>query len=261
MDVISDFAYPLPAVVIAEMMGVPPDRPRPVQGLVRRPDGAGVRGAGRGRNVANAPRAACWSCRSIWATLVRRFRAAPQENLIATLHSGAGGRRHAHRRRDRGHLHTAAFRRARDHHQPHRQRPAAPCWHNPDQLERLRSHARRPTTCGRPPRRSCASTARPRCRSAWLPTTSTRAGSLIRRHDMVYLVQAAANRDPDVFAEPKPIRPGTQPHRACGLRFRVALLPRRRGGPPRRDPSPSTPSSGGCPICAPVPSRPSGIPP
>ena len=93
MDVITDFAYPLPAVVIAEMMGVPPsdrdlfkDWSDDLMVLV-----FGAHGVEGRRERAQS---GLLDLSEYLGGLVRRFRAAPAENLIHTLIRAQEGGRH-----------------------------------------------------------------------------------------------------------------------------------------------------------------------
>ena len=199
MDVISDFAYPLPAVVIAEMMGVPPsdrdlfkDWSDDLMVLV-----FGARGVeGRRQRAQNG----LLELSEYLGGLVRRFRSAPEENLIHTLIRAQegddtltddeivgtcilllfGGHETTTNLIGNG-LHALLA--------------------NPDQLERLRAgdgddYLRAATE-------EILRFDGPSKMQVRMAATDIDVGEqVIRRHDMVYLVQAAANRDPAVFAEP-----------------------------------------------------------
>ena len=164
--------------------------------------------------------------------LVRRFRAAPEENLIGTLIRAQegddtltddeivgtcilllfGGHETTTNLIGNG-LHALLG--------------------NPDQLERLRVHDS--TDYLRAATEEILRFDGPSKMQVRMAATDIEMdGQLIRRHDMVYLVQAAANRDPGVFADPDRLNLERNPHRPCGLRVRAALLPRCRGGPPGR---------------------------
>ncbi len=199
MDVISDFAYPLPAVVIAEMMGVPAsdrdlfkDWSDDLMVLV-----FGARGVeGRRQRAQHG----LLELSEYLGGLVRRFRAAPAENLIHALIRAQegddtltddeivgtcilllfGGHETTTNLIGNG-LHALLA--------------------HPDQLERLRTN-----DDGEYLRAATEEILRfdgPSKMQVRMAATDVDVGDqVIRRHDMVHLVQAAANRDPDVFADP-----------------------------------------------------------
>lgn len=200
MDVISDFAYPLPAVVIAEMMGVPTgdrdlfkDWSDDLMVLV-----FGARGVEGRRERAQH---GLLELSEYLGTLVRRFRTEPAENLIGTLIRAQegddtltddeivgtcilllfGGHETTTNLIGNG-LHALLA--------------------HPDQLERLRSH-----DDGDYLRAATEEILRfdgpSKMQVRMAADDIDVGGAVIRRHDMVYLVQAAANRDPDVFADPE----------------------------------------------------------
>lgn len=84
MDFVSDFAYPLPAIVIAEMLGVPPaDRDR----FMRWSEDL-TRYSGTGQAQINVARDAARSAQELSAffgDLAKQRRAAPREDLISNL--------------------------------------------------------------------------------------------------------------------------------------------------------------------------------
>ena len=199
MDVITDFAYPLPAVVIAEMMGVPAsdrdlfkDWSDDLMVLV-----FGARGVEGRRERAQS---GLVELSEYLGGLVRRFRAEPAENLIHTLIRAQegddtltddeivgtcilllfGGHETTTNLIGNG-LHALLG--------------------NPDQLERLRAN-----DDGEYLRAATEEILRfdgPSKMQVRMAADDVDLGDrVIRRHDMVYLVQAAANRDPEVFAEP-----------------------------------------------------------
>ena len=199
MDVISDFAYPLPAVVIAEMMGVPAsdrdlfkDWSDDLMVLV-----FGARGVeGRRERAQNG----LLELSEYLGGLVRRFRAAPTENLIGTLIRAQegddtltddeivgtcilllfGGHETTTNLIGNG-LHALLA--------------------HPDQLERLRAN-----DGGEYLRAATEEILRfdgPSKMQVRMAAADVDVGErVVRRHDMVYLVQAAANRDPEIFADP-----------------------------------------------------------
>ncbi len=199
MDVITDFAYPLPAVVIAEMMGVPPsdrdlfkDWSDDLMVLV-----FGAHGVEGRRERAQS---GLLDLSEYLGGLVRRFRAAPAENLIHTLIRAQegddtltddeivgtcilllfGGHETTTNLIGNG-LHALLA--------------------HPDQLERLRAHD--DAEYLRAAAEEILRFDGPSKMQVRMAATDIDVGDeVIRRHDMVYLVQAAANRDPEVFADP-----------------------------------------------------------
>lgn len=216
MDVISDFAYPLPAVVIAEMMGVPPsdrdlfkDWSDDLMVLV-----FGARGvAGRRRRAQNG----LLELSQYLEALVRRFRAEPAENLISTLIRAQegddtltddeivgtcilllfGGHETTTNLIGNG-LHALLG--------------------NPDQLEALRAN-----DDGEYLRLATEEILRfdgpSKMQVRMAATDIDTGGAVINRHDMVYLVQAAANRDPEVFEDPDRFDLGRNPTDHLGFGF------------------------------------------
>ncbi len=199
MDLIRDFAYPLPAVVIAEMMGVPPedrdlfkDWSDDLMVLV-----FGARGITGRRQRAQS---GLLELSEYLGGLVRRFRSAPEENLIHTLIRAQegddtltddeivgtcilllfGGHETTTNLIGNG-MHALLA--------------------HPDQLERLRAGG-----TGEYLRQAIEEILRfdgPSKMQVRMAASDISVGDqLIRQHDMVYLVQAAANRDPEVFASP-----------------------------------------------------------
>ena len=59
-------------------------------------------------------------------------------------------------------------------------------------------------------------------------------GSTINEGDQIYFIQAAANRDPEVFENPDTVDLGRSPNRHCGFGFGIHPRQRRRPGV-RRD--------------------------
>ena len=200
MDVITDFAYPLPAVVIAEMMGVPPgdrdlfkDWSDDLMVLV-----FGARGVEGRRERAQS---GLVELSDYLGGLVRRFRTAPSENLIHTLIRAQegddtltddeivgtcilllfGGHETTTNLIGNG-LHALLA--------------------HPRQLERLRAHS----DDGEYLRVATEEILRfdgPSKMQVRMAAEDVQLGDhTVRRHDMVYLVQAAANRDPAVFDDP-----------------------------------------------------------
>ena len=127
MDLIEQFAYPLPVIVICEMLGVPvADHERfkgwgldIARGPRRHHAAAGLAGGGAQRARAPRPR----------RLLPRAHRRAPpgaaRRHAIGP-HRRRGGGRQAQRGRAARHLHPPPRRRARDHREPDRQRLAGP---------------------------------------------------------------------------------------------------------------------------------------
>ena len=157
MDVLADLAYPLPTVVICELLGVPAEDREQVQGLVRRrlPPARrlprqGGHGQGHGRRDVPVP------------VLHRPGRRPPRRAPRRPAQRPArrrDGRRPPHPRRAAEHGHAALHRRLRDHHEPGRQRHPRPA----AQPRPAGPHARRPVA-GPHRRRGAAALRRPRPR-------------------------------------------------------------------------------------------------
>ena len=125
-DLMQAVAQPLPVIVIAEMLGVPPEdraqfkiwsdqRARILEPLID----------AREREVADAaPQQG--ARRLLPDRSSEERRAAPQGRHRERARAGGGGRRPPDRARDAEHAAPAAHRRQRDHHQPHRQRLSGP---------------------------------------------------------------------------------------------------------------------------------------
>ncbi|MXZ30081.1 MAG: cytochrome P450 [Acidimicrobiia bacterium] len=199
MDVISDFAYPLPAVVIAEMMGVPAtDRDLfkawsdDLMVLV-----FGARGTAGRRGRAQS---GLLELSEYLSGLVRRFRAAPAENLISALIRAQEG---DERLTDDEITGTCVLLLFGGHETTTNLigNGLHALLRHPEELERLR--ARRDAEGLRAAIEEILRFDGPSKMQVRMAATDIDVGGhLIRRHDMVYLVQAAANRDPDVFADP-----------------------------------------------------------
>ncbi len=201
MDVIKDFAYPLPAVVIAEMMGVPPgDRDifkewsDDLMVLV-----FGARGVQGRRERAQA---GLGELSGYLADLVRHYRnsSTTEDNLICSLIDAAEGDDTLTDDEITGTCILLLF----GGHETTTNligNGLRALLNHPDQLDILR----------RSPQRGFLRAAVEEILRFDGPSKMqvrmaagdiTLRGLTIRRHDMVYLVQAAANRDPEVFANP-----------------------------------------------------------
>ena len=126
MDLIEQFAYPLPVIVICEMLGVPVADHERFKGwgldIARGLDTTCCRRTPRWASAAWRP-AARWPTTSAASS---PSAGRPAERPALRPHRGRGARRPAERGRADRHLHPAARRRSRDHGQPHRQRHAGP---------------------------------------------------------------------------------------------------------------------------------------
>ena len=211
VDLYEAFARPIPALVIAAMLGADPEDRARFQDwsdelgaiVFSLAPGARRRGADRARD----------------AVVRRVLHAADRARARAPVGEPALGPRaqrrgRAHHDRARGRVHPAALRRARDDHEPDRQR------------------ARRSCSSGRSSRRSCArsrSSGTPRSTSscAWsAPRARWRARSRSRTRaaaselapgDTVFLSIAAANHDESVFAAPAELDLGARPNPHLGF--------------------------------------------
>ena len=122
-DFIAEFAGPLPCLVIMAMLGVPREDLAPDEAAVRR-HGAVHRLVAR---LAREVRHRAGRHARHGRVLPRADRRAPRSAARRPAQrAGAPARRRRSPERGRagGHLHPAALRRPRDHHQPHRQRAA-----------------------------------------------------------------------------------------------------------------------------------------
>ena len=80
MDLSAEYAFPLPITVIAELLGVPTERPGPVQSVVRRDHHPGHRpGAG-----STSSRRWATSSRT-WPSFFAARRAEPRDDLVSAL--------------------------------------------------------------------------------------------------------------------------------------------------------------------------------
>ena len=213
-DLVAAFAYPLPAIVIAEMLGVPARRPRPLQGLVGR---------------------------HLLARLRRRRR--PRPPRPRRVRDDRAGR--VLRRADRGGGRRAATRcsttSSGSEAKTATRCPTRSCW----RCARCSSSAatRRPPTCsppapwrcfehpgGAPPtprrsgasprrrsRSSCASTGRRKSASGWRRSGSSWAARRSSPATASSSCLTAANRDPAKFPDPDRLDLGRAPNRQIGF--------------------------------------------
>ena len=120
-ELVADYALPLPATVIAELLGVPAEDRRQVPPVVR----AGWSRSPRAATCCAALPAALAFVRYL-RKIIERRRAEPKRRPDHGLGTGGGGGRQAERGRAPGHGVPAPGRRPRDHRQPDRQRRARP---------------------------------------------------------------------------------------------------------------------------------------
>ena len=195
MELVADFAAPLPVSVIAELLGVPvADRERfrhwsdeAVRSTRRQDDGRppprALRDGGAARVPARDRRGAA-------------PRAARGPALRARARRGRG--RPALARRAGRELHPAPRRRQRDDDEPHRQRGARAAAH-PDQLELLRREPERIPDAVEELLRYDGPV---QLTSRMVVEDRELCGRRLRRGQQLVLLLAAANRDPAQFADP-----------------------------------------------------------
>ena len=212
LDVLADLAYPLPTVVICELLGVPVADRESFKGWA----------AGASRLLDNyldqaalmEGMAAGMELFRYFSDLVEERRAHPGRDLLERPDRGRGGGRPALPRRAAQHRHPAVRGRLRDHHEPARQRDAGPA---PQPVARS-------TACG-PTRASCAPAVEELIRydgpvhiTARIATTDVEiGGQLIREGEQVAVSLGAANRDPEQFPDPDRLDVGRTPNRHLGL--------------------------------------------
>ena len=231
-DLIDALAYPLPVIVIAELLGIPiSDRALfrkwadvllsqdvdPDQSLIE----AGERGGG-GRRADHA------GDERLLPGLHQVPAGRPGQRPDQQAGPGRGGRGAAGRRGDHRLRRAAADRRPHhDHRDPGQQRAS------PSRTTRTPPPRSGPTRrCSRRRSRRCCGCARPFPRLARLTKADTEVGGVpIPAGQIVLPWLAAANRDERVFAEPAPVRHPPQAQPAPDLRARHPLLPRRAACP------------------------------
>ena len=123
MDVIGDLAYPLPVIVIAEMLGHPHRGPRAVQALVRRGDPSASACQQRGRRAPREQAAA--RVARVLRSRSSRSGAASRARTCSARSSRPRSEATSSRLDEVfSTMHPAARRGQRDDDEPHRQRPA-----------------------------------------------------------------------------------------------------------------------------------------
>ena len=122
-DFIAEFAGPLPCLVIMALLGVPREDLALMKQLSD--DMALFIGSSRvSPEKYDTAQAATHAMAEYFRAQIDARRAAPRARPAQRAGAPARRRRRLERGRAGGHLHPAALRRARDHHQPHRQRAA-----------------------------------------------------------------------------------------------------------------------------------------
>ena len=198
MDVIQDLAAPLPAIVTAEMLGVPTaDHP---QLKAWSADFAEMLG-----NFQHNPDRAARVLRSTedmidyFRAAVREQRTRPRPGLVERAAAGRDRRRPLDRGRGDRQLHHHHGRRPGDDHQPDRQRRARRCSAIPtsssdcDESPALIASAVEELLRYESPSQHTARLA---------PEDTVLGGQQIRRRQAVIAVMAAGNRDPERFPDP-----------------------------------------------------------
>ena len=230
-DFIADFAGPLPALVIMDMLGVPREELRAPEAPVGRDGALHRQRARRAGQVRSAPRRR----RARWRSIFRELVARAARGAAARPAERAGALDDARRPA----VATTSW-----------WRPACCCSSPATRPPRITS----PTGCARcslsrPSWRGCAASPRsrrPRSRSCCATTdrSARRCASCRSRTrctarsssagERVFLLMNAANRDPRAYDGSRPARPRAQRRAASHLRLRRAHLPRLSARPPRR---------------------------
>jgi cytochrome P450 len=216
VDLIRDFAFPIPAVVIAEMMGVPADErdlfkdwSDSIMALVF--GAAGVPGRREQAQQSLLELAA------YLRELVLHFRADPGENLISDL---IGAQEADDRLSDDEIVSTCVLVLFGGHETTTNLigNGVRSLLHFPDQLERLRSEpALLASAVEELLRFDGPSKMEVRMAAAAIELR----GHTIEEGDQIYFIQAAANRDPEVFEQPNALDLARSPNRHCGFGFGI----------------------------------------
>ena len=226
VDFIADFAYPLPASVIMDLLGVPRadlDRVK-----VWSDDIALFIGTAQvaGNKYLRAETGAK-AMSDYFRGLVEARTAAADRRHDQPARAGARRPRRAVDRRDHRHLHPAAVRRPRDHDQPDRQR--LPLFDEATASSGS-GWSREPALAGSAIeewlRYDGPSGAFARVAAADLEM----GGQTIREGQRVFAFMNSANRDPEAFDDPERFDIGRAAEPAHDLRPRHPFLPRRAAG-------------------------------
>lgn len=216
IDLIRDFAFPIPAVVIAEMMGVPASErdlfkswSDSIMALV-----FGAAGTPGRREQAQQ---SLLELADYLRDLVVEFRASPAENLICDL---IGAQEDDDRLSDDEIVSTCTLVLFGGHETTTNLigNGTRSLLHFPDQLQRLLDHPEllQPAT-EELLRFDGPSKMEVRRAAADIELR----GRTIAEGDQVYFIQAAANRDPDQFADPNRLDIARTPNRHCGFGFGI----------------------------------------
>ena len=215
-DLIRDFAFPIPAVVIAEMMGVPPEErdlfknwSDSIMALVF--GAAGVPGR---REQAQA---SMLELASYLQERVEYFRAHPAENLISDL---IGAQEADDRLSDEEIVSTCTLVLFGGHETTTNLigNGTRALLHFPDQLQRLIDHPELIAPAIEELLRYDGPS-KMEVRRA-IGDIELR-GKTIREGDQVYFIQSAANRDPEQFDDPDGLDLARNPNRHCGFGFGI----------------------------------------
>lgn len=216
VDLIRDFAFPIPAVVIAEMMGVPADERDLFKGwsdaiMALVFGAAGV--AGRREQA----QASMMELVAYLQDLVTHFRAHPAENLIGDL---IGAQEADDRLSDEEIVSTCTLVLFGGHETTTNLigNGTRALLHHPDQLERLRND---PELIGTAIEELLRYDGPSKMEVRRAIDDIELRGKTIREGDQIYFVQSAANRDPEQFDGPNSLDIGRTPNRHCGFGFGI----------------------------------------
>ena len=214
VDLIRDFAYPIPAVIIAEMMGVPAaDRD-----LFKEWSDAImilVFGGARVQDRRERAQRSLLELAEYLHGLIRRFRQDPEDNLITSL---VQAKEQDDALSEDEIVSTCTLLLFGGHETTTNLigNGTRTLLQHPDQLQRLRDDPKLLTTAIEELLRFDG----PSKMQVRLVSEDTElGGKTLRAGDELYFVQAAANRDPDEFADPDAVDIGRSPNRHIGFGF------------------------------------------
>jgi cytochrome P450 len=216
MDLIQDFAFPIPAIMIAEMMGVPSEERDLFKGwsdaiMTLVFGAAGVVGR---REIAQQSLS---ELAEYLRDLVHRFRAEPGENLISDL---IAAQEADDRLSDDEIVSTCTLVLFGGHETTTNLigNGIRSLLHFPDALQRL---IEEPNLLGSAIEELLRYDGPSKMEVRMAAADIEMRGQTIREGDQVYLIQAAANRDPNVFTDPNGLDLGRNPNKHCGFGFGI----------------------------------------
>lgn len=216
VDLIRDFAFPIPAVVIAEMMGVPPGERHLFKGWS---DSimALVFGAAGFAGRREQAQASMMELVAYLQELVTHFRANPADNLIGDL---IGAQEADDRLSDEEIVSTCTLVLFGGHETTTNLigNGTRALLQHPDQLERL---VAQPDLLASAIEELLRYDGPSKMEVRRAIADIELRGKTIREGDQVYFIQSAANRDPGQFDAPNQIDIGRSPNRHCGFGFGI----------------------------------------